>query len=63
MQLSDKQIKDLIECWKKDFGEVLSQKEARVEAVRLLDFFQKFAEGLTRIRQRVTEPPAQPPIT
>lgn len=63
MQLSDKQIMDFIECWKKDFGEVLSTDEARIEAVRLLDFFHRFAEGLTRIRQRETQPPTPPPLT
>jgi len=63
MQLSNEQIQSFIECWKQDFGEILTPEEARVEATRLLDFFQKFAEGLTRIRQRATEPPSSPPIT
>ena len=61
MQLSDKHIQSFIECWKQDFGEILTPDEARVEATRLLDFFQKFAEGLTRIRQRAKELAAPPP--
>lgn len=51
MQLSDQQIQSFIECWKTDFGEVLTAEEARAEAMRLLDFFVIFAEGLTRIQQ------------
>lgn len=61
MQLRNVQILSFIECWKKDFGEILTPEEARVEATRLLDFFQKFAEGLTRIRQRAKDPAAPPP--
>lgn len=61
MQLSGKHIQSFIECWKQDFGEILTPEEARVEATRLLDFFQKFAEGLTRIRQRAKEPAAPHP--
>lgn len=61
MQLSDKHIHSFIECWKQDFGEILTPEEARVEATRLLAFFHKFAEGLTRIRQRTKEPAALPP--
>ena len=52
MQLSDEQIGEFIEAWKADFGETLSIEEARAEALRLLDFFGQFAEGLARIRQR-----------
>jgi hypothetical protein len=46
MQLSDEQIGEFIEAWKADFGETLSIEEARAEALRLLDFFGQFAEGL-----------------
>ncbi len=55
MQLSDQQVQSFIECWQKDFGEVLTPEEARAEAMRLLDFFVIFAEGLTRIQQRGQE--------
>ena len=51
MQLSDEQIESFIECWKKDFGEVLTPDQARVEAVRLLDFFAALAEMLRHPRQ------------
>ena len=63
MQLSNEQILSFIECWKKDFGEVLTPDQARVEAMRLLDFFEQFAEGLTRIRQRANKMPSATPIT
>ena len=63
MQLSHKHIQSFIESWKQDFGEILAPEAARSEATRLLDFFEKFAEGLTRIRRRVQEPPAPPPTT
>ena len=51
MQLSDEQIQSFIECWKKDFGEVLTPDQARVEAVRLLDFFAALDEMLRHPRQ------------
>ena len=51
MQLSDEQIESFIECWKKDFGEVLTPDQARVEAVRLLDFFVALDEMLRHPRQ------------
>lgn len=50
MQLSDQQIQSFIECWKKDFGEVLTAEEARVEAIRLLEFFAVLADMLRRDR-------------
>jgi hypothetical protein len=53
MQLSDKQIQAFIECWKKDFGEVLPPEQARVEALRLLEFFAAFAE-MVRLTRRPT---------
>ena len=46
MQLSDQQIQGFIDAWKGDFGEVLTPDEARVEAMRLLDFFAALAEML-----------------
>ena len=55
MQLSDQQVQSFIECWQKDFGEVLTPEEARAEAMRLLDFFVIFAEGLTPIQRRGQE--------
>ena len=55
MQLSDKQIRDFIRCWKQDFGEVLSPERARTEAMRLLDFFAALAEMLRRPRRSRNE--------
>ena len=46
MQLSDKQMQSFIECWKKDFGEILTPEQARVEATRLLEFFAALADML-----------------
>ena len=63
MQLSNEQILSFIECWKEDFGEVLTPDQARVEAMCLLDFFEQFAEGLTRIRESAKEMPSATPIT
>ncbi|MGH7593132.1 MAG: hypothetical protein ACRELE_04695 [Gemmatimonadales bacterium] len=51
MKLSDEHIQSFITCWTKDFGVVLTPEEAQIEAMRLLDFFGQFAEGLTRIRR------------
>jgi hypothetical protein len=51
MQLSDKQVQAFIECWKKDFGEVLPPEQARVEALRLLEFFAALAEMLRATRR------------
>ena len=51
MHLSDEQLHSFIECWKKDFGKVLTPDEARVEAMRLLEFFAALAEMLRRPRQ------------
>ncbi|MHB0978141.1 MAG: hypothetical protein ACYC1K_01925 [Minisyncoccota bacterium] len=48
MQLSNEQIQAFIECWRKDFGEVLTPEQARVEALRLLEFFAVLAEILRR---------------
>lgn len=63
MQLSDEHIQSFITCWTKDFGEVLTPEEARVEATRLVEFFGQFAEGLTRIRWRArTDTNTPPPI-
>ena len=55
MLLNDEQIRHFAEAWKEDFGEVLTLEEARAEAMRLLEFFAQFAEGLERIRSRVDE--------
>ena len=63
MHLSDEQIQSFIECWKKDFNEVLTLDQARAEAMRLLDFFGQFAEGLTRIQKRAKEAQTTSPIT
>ncbi len=64
MQLSDEQIQSFIKCWTKDFGEFLTPEQARVEATRLVDFFEHFAEGLTRIRWRArTDADTSPPMT
>ena len=46
MQLSDEHIKDFIEAWQADFGEMLSVEAARSEALRLLDFFAWMVEEL-----------------
>lgn len=56
MQLSNEQIQSFIECWKKDFGEVLAPEEASVEATRLLDFFAALAEMLRRPQQKPSQP-------
>lgn len=45
MQLSDERIRDFIEAWKSDFGETLTDANARSEAMRLLDFFATLAEA------------------
>ena len=63
MTLSEEQVQSFIECWKKDFGEVLTPEEARAEAMRLLDFFVLFAEGLTRLRKVGLEEVPDPPTT
>jgi len=55
MQLSNEQILSFIECWEKDFGEVLAPDQARVEAMRLLDFFAALAETLRRPRQKASQ--------
>jgi hypothetical protein len=44
MQPSEQQIQAFAEAWKTDFGEELDPTCARAEALRLLDFFEKFAE-------------------
>ena len=51
MTLSDQQVQNFIECWQKDFAEVLTPDEARAEAMRLLDFFAALAEMLRHPRQ------------
>ena len=64
MTLSEQQVQSFIECWKKDFGEVLTPEEARAEATRLVEFFGQFAEGLTRSRRRARmDPDTPPPMT
>lgn len=55
MQLSDEQILSFIDCWKKDFGEALTPEQARVGAMRLLDFFAALAEMLRCPRQKSSE--------
>ena len=55
MQLSDEQVKDFIDAWKADFGETLTVEDARAEALRLLDFFGQFSEGLERIRKQARD--------
>lgn len=45
MQPSEQQIQAFAEAWKTDFGEELDPTCARAEALRLLDFFEKLAEG------------------
>jgi hypothetical protein len=56
MKLSNEQINDFIQAWNTDFGETLAFEDARAEALRLLDFFAQFGEGLARIRQRMRQP-------
>lgn len=56
MTLSEEQVQSFIECWKKDFGEVLTPEEARAEAMRLLDFFAALAEMLRHPRQSPPSP-------
>lgn len=63
MTLSDQQVQDFIECWRKDFREVLTPAEARAEAMRLLDFFETFAEGLTRLRWEAQRDASAPSTT
>lgn len=47
MNLTDQQIQDSIDVWKRDFGETLSPEIAELEAGRLLEFFTEMAESLT----------------
>ena len=61
MQLSDEHIQSFITCWTKDFGEVLTPEQTRIEATRLVDFFEQFAEGLTRIRRHARPDTHTPP--
>lgn len=63
MKLSDEQVQSFIECWKKDFGEVLTPEEARAEAMRLLDFFAALAEMLRHPRQSPPLSHSDTPIT
>lgn len=56
MTWSDEQVQSFIECWKKDFGEVLTPEQARAEAMRLLDFFAALAQMLRH--KRHSAPPA-----
>jgi len=58
MQLSEKQINDLIEAWKADFGETLSPDAARSEALRLLDFFVWMVDELTAQKRQTGASPA-----
>lgn len=60
MTLSEEQVQSFIECWEKDFGEVLAPEEARSEATRVVEFLEQFAEGLTRIRRRKQERAGEP---
>jgi hypothetical protein len=57
MKLSEEQIERFIECWRQDFGEVLTPERARSEAMRLLDFFAALAEMLRRPRRIPKEDP------
>lgn len=56
MNLTDKQIQDFIDAWRKDFGETLSADSAEKEAKRLLDFFMKMEEGLRSQRTKANTP-------
>jgi len=62
VNITDKQIQDFIDAWRKDFGETLSLAAAENEAKSLLNFFVQMAEGLAR--QRATkEAPVQPAVS
>jgi hypothetical protein len=50
MELSDEHIQSFIECWRRDFDEVLTPDQARIEAMRLLDFFAALGEMLRGAR-------------
>lgn len=56
MQLSNEQIQSFIECWQKDFGETLTPEQARVEALRLLEFFAVLADILRSDRPSRVDP-------
>lgn len=56
MNLSDQQIQDFIEAWRKDFGETLSPEAAEKEAARLIDFFMQMEEGLRSQRTQADRP-------
>ena len=63
MRLSEEQVQSFIECWQKDFGEVLTPEEARAEAMRVLDFFAALAEMLRHPRQSPPSPRSDIPTT
>lgn len=63
MQLSNEQILSFIECWRKDFGEVLTPEQARVEALRLLEFFAVLADVLRRDRPSLADKEEILPMT
>lgn len=56
MNLSDQQIQNFIEAWRKDFGEALSAESAEKEATRQLDFFMQMEEGLRSQRTQADRP-------
>lgn len=58
MDLSANDIEEFREAWRRDFGELLSEGEARHQASRLLDFLLLLAQPCllsTRSRRTLTE--------
>ena len=63
MNLSNQQIQDFIEAWRKDFDETLSFEAAKDEATRLVDFFAQMEDALRTQRALVNKAnrPSDPP--
>ena len=43
MEIDDEAIREFCEIWKKEFGEVLSESEARLQGSRLLELYSLLA--------------------
>ncbi len=50
MQLSDDDIQEFIEIWKKEFGETISVDDARRHATQLLTLFRSVARDALNAR-------------
>ena len=57
MQLTDHDIREFTEAWRKDFGEVLSPDQARHEATKIIRLFRSIAHDMIRAHQERHEPP------